>query len=321
MKLNKINLYNSPVEKMYDQWPSPDLIFSDGPYGLNFFDEDYSSKKKMLNWYIPHIEAWSMRASYKTVLLFCGREISWATMHPVLEKNGWIYRQLIIWDKGLSHIAGRVNSKTQRTLPITTEVVGFYCRPPVYADKDMEEAQNYLRSEWIRSGIPISKANGACGVKNAATRKYLTADNMWYPPPIDKLHKLMTYANANGKIDGWPYFNRISEYTDKMQSGDKMRDWYYFSLPIGLTNVIRCHSKATGHPNAKPFEFLISLLRPFICEGMTFWEPFGGTCSASIAASRMGAKCYAAEINKKYYNSAIVNIQSHRNIFVENEKW
>ena len=43
--------------------------------------------------------------------------------------------------------------------------------------------KDWLRAEWLRSGIPFYRANAACGVKNAATRKYLTADHLWYFPP------------------------------------------------------------------------------------------------------------------------------------------
>lgn len=39
--------------------------------------------------------------------------------------------------------------------------------------------QHRRHHEWQRAGLPLYKANEACGVKNAATRKYLTQDWLW----------------------------------------------------------------------------------------------------------------------------------------------
>ncbi len=47
---------------------------------------------------------------------------------PLLANNGWQYRCTNIWDKGIGHIAGNVNSKTIRQFPIVTEVCVQYVR-------------------------------------------------------------------------------------------------------------------------------------------------------------------------------------------------
>jgi hypothetical protein len=39
--------------------------------------------------------------------------------------------------------------------------------------------QRWMRAEWLRSGLPLYRANTACGVANAATRKHLTTDWLW----------------------------------------------------------------------------------------------------------------------------------------------
>lgn len=293
------------AEDCYADWPDPDIIFSDGPYGLHMYEEDRTNGQEMADWYRPHAEAWAARSSPSTVLLFCGREISWANMHPVLAEHGWVYRQLLIWDKGKGHIAGRVNSKTARTWPIVTEVVGFYARPPLfYGIHSMREAQDYMRSEWVRSGLPLSESNAACGVKNAATRKYLTMCHLWYPPPRDVLKKLVVYANKHGDPNGRPYFSKISGYQDDWTdySTTDCRDWYRFELPFGQTNVFSVpHTPKPRHPNEKPDELVRNMLSPFVKAGGILWEPFGGTCTASRAAVSMGMNAYAAEVDEDYY--------------------
>ncbi len=63
--------------------------------------------------------------------------------------------------------------------------------------------RKWLRHEWIRAGLPLWKTNQACGVKNAATRKYFTGDHLWYFPPPDAFDALVRYANAHGKPTGY----------------------------------------------------------------------------------------------------------------------
>ena len=54
--------------------------------------------------------------------------------------------------------------------------------------------QEWLRNEWKRTGLPFSKTNEACGVKNAATRKYFTPDRLWYFPPAQAMKMISDYA-------------------------------------------------------------------------------------------------------------------------------
>lgn len=284
------------AEDCYASWPDPDIIFSDGPYGLRMYEEDKADGKEMVEWYRPHVEAWSARSTPRTVLLFCGREVSWARVHPLLEDNGWVYRQLLVWDKGKGHIAGRVNSKTAKAWPIVTEVIGFYARPPMYGVRSMRDAQLYMREEWLRTGLPLSRANEACGVKNAATRKYLTLCHLWYPPPPDVFAKLVAYADEHGDPEGRPYFT---------QAESLRRDWYRFELPFGQNNVFHIpHQPKPRHPNEKPEELVRKLLTPFAQEGHVLWEPFGGTCATSRAATAMGMYAYASEADEKYFRVA-----------------
>ena len=44
-----------------------------------------------------------------------------ASVHPVLEKHGWKYHALHVWDKGIGHIAGNALGKLTQAcfLPLT----------------------------------------------------------------------------------------------------------------------------------------------------------------------------------------------------------
>ena len=99
-------------------------------------------------------------------------------------RHGWEYVQTIVWDKGIAHIAGNVNGTTIRQFPVVTEVCAFYRRRLEFPTPDgIMPAKQWMRYEWQRAGLPLSAANAACGVANAATRKYLTQDWLWYFPP------------------------------------------------------------------------------------------------------------------------------------------
>ncbi|MCY4193617.1 MAG: site-specific DNA-methyltransferase, partial [bacterium] len=121
---------------------------------------------------------------------------------------GWDYVQTIVWDKGIGHIAGNVNGGTIRRFPVVSEVCVFYRRRLEFPTPDgVMTARRWLRYEWQRAGLPLHRANEACGVANAATRKYLTQDWLWYFPPPEMMQRLVCYANEHGSADGTPYYS------------------------------------------------------------------------------------------------------------------
>src|SRR5437667_6637921 len=95
--------------------------------------------------------------------------------------------------------------------------------------------QEWLRHEWQRSGLPLHLANEACGVLNAATRKYLTADHLWYFPPVEAFEKLADYANRMGDPGGRPYFSIDGQQPISGCQWERMRA--KFQCPVAVTNV------------------------------------------------------------------------------------
>ena len=83
---------------------------------------------------------------------------------------------------------------------MVTEVCAFYQRTFTVTGPDGPmPPKQWVRHEWARSGLSLQRANDACGVKNAATRKYLTRDWLWYWPPGEMTERLAAYANAHGR--------------------------------------------------------------------------------------------------------------------------
>lgn len=299
----------------YDTWPTPAVIVSDGAYGVGGFPGDPKSTDALQAWYAPHVAAWSRLAAPSTTLWFWGTEIGWATVHGQLAEGGWEYRACHIWDKGIAHVAGNSNTKTLRRFPVVTEVCVQYTRD-VRIDVgggSRLSLKAWLRREWERSGLPLCMTNEACGVKNAASRKYFTQCHLWYFPPAPAFERLAAFANERGDPRGRPYFSIDGE---RPLSGDAwalMRP--KFRCDVGVTNVwaepaVRGEErfKEGGfraiHANQKPLRLLDRILRASSDPGDVIWEPFGGLCSVGVAALRAGRACYSAEVLPAYYELA-----------------
>jgi DNA methylase len=310
-----IQIEFADVLTRYEKWLSPTVIVSDGPYGLGLFPGDPPTPNKLAEWYEPHIAAWSSSALPETTLWFWCNEIGWATVHPILEKYGWRYRALHVWDKGIAHVAGNVNSKTIRRFPVVTEVCVQYIREVclLTGDGKLLPIQEWLRYEWQRSGIPLNRTNEACGVKNAATRKYFTQDHLWYFPPPDMMEKIVNYSNTHGNADGRPYFLLEGEAPTIAEKWERMRaKWKHTH---GVTNVwaepanrgeerVKNRNSKYVHANQKPLKLIKRIVEASSDPVDVLWEPFGGLCPTAVVALRTNRVCYSAEINFEYYQLA-----------------
>ncbi|MFK0059747.1 DNA methyltransferase [Streptomyces werraensis] len=310
----------------YDEWDIPTTIISDGAYGVRGFHGDTTGPEGLVEWYRPHVEAWSAASSPATTLWFWNTEVGWATVHPLLVKNGWDYVQLITWDKGIAHIAGNVNGKTIRRFPVVTEVCALYQRRfEITTDVETMSVKKWLRAEWRRAGLALSKANEACGVKNAATRKYLTQDWLWYWPPGEMLEKLAAYAELHGAETDRPYYSLDGERPVSAKEWDALR--YKWHHRHGYTNVWargplhdnerlkgtlrraapRVYKPTKGsaaHLNQKPLEFMERIVSAVTDPDDVVWEPFGGLASASVAAVALGRRAFVAEIDEGFQELA-----------------
>ena len=307
----------------YAEWDAPTVIVADGPYGLGSFPGDPFSPDSLATWYEPHAKAWYEYALPSATLWFWNSEQGWANCHATLEACGWEFRNCHIWDKGMAHVAGNCNTKTIRKYPVVTEVCVQYTRKNrLLSDGKSLPLREWLRAEWVRSGLPLSMTNQACGMKNAATRKYFTSDHLWYFPPPEAFAQLSAFANTHGREDGRPYFSWDGVKPMSAAEWGGMRA--KFVCEVGVSNVwkmpaVRGHErvKAKGgcvHANQKPLALLERIIRASSDMEDVVWEPFGGLCSATLASARLGRRAFAAEINPVYYKAA-----EERLMYEENE--
>lgn len=302
----------------YDEWQAPTCIVSDGAYGVLGFEGDTSDHLDMPEWYRPHVEAWSRRATPETTLWFWNSEIGWAAVHPILEKCGWRYVNANIWDKGIGHIAGNVNTKKIRRFPVVSEVCVQYVFEPRINGKLLK---HWLLDEWKRTGLPVREANTACGVADAAVRKYLDQGHLWYWMPPEMFEKLAAYANERGAPAGRPYFSADGKMPMTKEQWSKTRS--HFDCPHGVTNVwhrsavrgperIKTHGSSgrAVHLNQKPLDLMTRIVEAATMPGEVVWEPFGGLFTGCVAARRLDRKAFGAEIDSTYFQYGVERLTS-----------
>jgi len=299
----------------YSKWETPTCIVSDGAYGVLGFEGDTSDHLGIPAWYEPHVASWSKHSTAQTTLWFWNSEIGWAAVHPILEKYGWKYVNANIWNKGKGHVAGNVNTAKIRRFPVVTEICVQYVFEAKIQGRTLQE---WLISEWKRTGLPMRKANEACGVKDAAVRKYLDSGHLWYYPPSEMFEKLQIYANEYGNPAGKPYFSIDGKKPASRYEWDKMRSKFY--CPYGHTNVWDRPALRGGerivipggqavHLNQKPLDLMQKIIGASSEENDVVWEPFGGLFSASIAAHSIGRRAFSAEIDQTYYHFGLERIK------------
>lgn len=319
----RYHLHHGDAMDAYENWSTPDLIMVDGPYGVGGFFGDPRTPEPLADFYRPHVDAWTRLSKFSTTLWFWCTEVGWANVHPLLDSAGWDYVETVHWDKGIAHIAGNVNGKTIRRFPIANEICVFYSRRLEFpVNGELVQAKYWLKNEWKRTGLPLRQANEACGVKDAAVRKYLDTGWLWYFPPAEMFQRLVDWANSKGDAGGRPYYS----LDGKMPLTGS--EWASFRYPWnhenGLTNVWQeppLHGKerirgtgtrhaprvhnpkagvASAHLNQKPLRLMERIIGAATNSGQVIWEPFGGLASASVAALQMGRVPFVAEINPDF---------------------
>jgi len=243
--------------------------------------------------------------------------LAWAAAHPVLEKYGFRYVNCNVWNKGVGHLAGNVNTRKIRRFPVVTEVCVQYVFEARIGGRSLKQ---WLLSEWRRTGLPLRRANEACGVKDAAVRKYLDQGHLWYFPPPETFARLSRFANEHGAPAGRPYFSLDGQTPADEVTWAGMRA--KFRCPHGVTNVwergavrgeerVKTGSGKAVHLNQKPLDLMQRLLEASTDEGDVVWEPFGGLFTASLAARSLRRKAFAAEIDPTYYQFGVNRYVGH----------
>lgn len=278
----------------------------------------------MPEWYEPHVRALSLRATAQTVLWFRNSKIGWATVHPVIERYGWRYIHANIWEKGLGHIAGKVNTKKIRRFQVVSESCVQYVFEPRIDGKLL---MRWLLHEWNRTGLPIREANQACRVANGAVRKYLDQGHVKVLDASGEVSDAGRLRKRERKSTRKAVFSQDGERP--MTAADWVRTRLPFDCPQGATNVwsrpplrIEERIKVNGsngkavNLDPKLLDLTTTMIKAATTKNSAVWEPFGGLFSASLAARHLGKRSIGAEIEARHFHYGMNRVakESLRNI-------
>ena len=89
-----------------------------------------------------------------------------------------------------------------------------------------------------------------------------------------------------------------------------------FNPQMGVTDVwddIDFYSEKRFHPTQKPQQLLTRLILASSNEGDSIVDPFAGSGSTLLAATRLNRKCIVIEKDQDFYNTIISRIQEEEN--------
>ncbi len=63
------------------------------------------------------------------------------------------------------------------------------------------------------------------------------------------------------------------------------------------------------HANQKPLSLMERQILASTSPNDVVWEPFGGLCSATVAAVKLGRVAYTAEVNRQFFDAAVDRVR------------
>lgn len=125
------------------------------------------------------------------------------------------------------------------------------------------------------------------------------------------------FCAKHGKSTSRPYFSIDGKTPLTKAQWEGMRaKWTHAH---GTTNVWQSPAvhgaerfkAASGylHANQKPLALLNMQINASSDPGDVIWEPFGGLCSAAVAAMRAGRDFHAAEMYPEYFDAALLRLR------------
>jgi site-specific DNA-methyltransferase (adenine-specific) len=303
--------------------PGYDMAEVDGPYAMGLADWDMMGVAGLAAWYRPHLERLtSLMAKSASIYLWNTAE-GWALLNPEIQRLGWTFRSLIVWNKGLAALAGK-GMDGVRTWPSVTEFCGFYqreewalstCAGSEIAYAAGRDERNWVRpwllAEWTRAGLKMKDADWALGTSGMAGHYF--QPSQWALPTWEAYQKLAAYAENAGTPgifikDGFPdlqstYDHLRAEYDHLRAEYDHLRAEYeasrpFFALPKFASNNWDCGKVADSerlrdskgdalHPCQKPLLFAERMVQASTRPGARILIPFGGTCRIATYLERL----------------------------------
>ena len=276
------------------------LAILDGPYGLRKAAWDTVPRGGTLaDLYQGHLDDVGRVCAASASLYLWNTSAGWAELHPHILSRGWTFRALITWDKGVSSMAGKVDTAGLRTWFDVTEVCGFYQREPNEIDLwnqwgEAHPVRRYLEAARVAAGLSNAEIDAALGVSGMA-RHWFTW-TQWCLPSAERYEQLRALLPGLERSLAELRAEHETLWADFRSQWEEVRA--PFVAPLGVGNVwstgqvagperLKDGNGDTMHPCQKPLLFAERMILASSRPGDLVWAPFGGTLRELVAAERM----------------------------------
>jgi len=273
---------------------SIDTVILDPPY-FNVVNEKWDTQWKdleeYLDWFKPIMQEVSRISKHSCSLWLFGYAYQLSYLIPIVEAQGFTYRQHITIDKGLRSVAGRTSNKL-KMFPTATEYVVYFhkeSRGLIREYLQRKQAECKLSSKDIN--LHLGKAINGGGTWS--TIAGVKQKNIQYPTreDWDKLGELfggmtMNYDDVVFK------FNPIQGLTDVWTD----INFYDTKFP-------------KKHPTQKPFKLIERLLLCSTDEGDVILDPFMGSCMTGLVCKKHGRHFIGCEKEETYAENNLLDLE------------
>lgn len=278
---------------------SVDLICTDPPYYRvvnDEWDNQWFTIDEYYDWCTQWITELRRVAKWSCSFWLFGFPQQLCNLLPVIEENGFTFRQQIVVNKGMRAVAGRTSDKL-KMFPTATESIFFFHYEARDHIRDLLQSER-KRLEWKGCDVNahLGKAVTGGGTFACIASEKKPREHRVYPTREDwkKLQEVMN----------------LPEYDDLV---------YKFNLQRGLTDVwddIDFYDRKVEkfHSTQKPIPLMERLILTSSNPSDVVLDIFGGSGSTGVACKIHNRRFIGCEVDENYYHKSLKRIQETKTI-------
>ena len=285
-----------------------DEIILDPPYFKvvnEKWDNEWSSLEDYLAWFNTVIEQVYRVSKYSCSVWIFGFPYQLSYIIPIMEKNGFRYKQTITLDKGLRSVAGRTSSKLKMFPTATEQILYFY--------KDAhDEIRNFLIGKKKASQLKSVDINRHLGkaINGGGTWSCIAGPkkkDIQYPTRADwdKLQEIL----GTFEID---YDDYIYKFNQEQGITDVWRDINFYDRQFG----------PRIHPTQKPYDLIQRLVKCSTDKGDVVMDLFMGSGMTAKVCMDLERVFIGCEKDKVYHSKSLdfLNLTQPNDLFFDTSK-
>lgn len=265
---------------------SINVCITDPPY-MNVVNEEWDKQWKSIDEYTEWSKIWIKEISRvlkkSGSFYIFGYPYQLSKLLPIIENEGFKFRQdIVIW-KGMKSAAGRVSDKL-KMFPTTTEHIYTFVK------NSNEYTKTLLQEGAKRKKLTPKQINEYLG-------KSSNGGGTWSTLAGQNQKRL----NEPTRVD----WEKLSILFDGLPNYDDVV--YKFNLPMGLTDVFDdinfyIPKERKFHPTQKPIELINRLVKCSSDENDTIIDPFMGSGTLAVSCSKLNRNFLGCEKDINFFN-------------------